>query len=337
MTRNYLKSILKKGAVQSRLLCLANHFTTPAVVILRYHSILNATEAQANCIGPSIIHSQHLFDKQMAAIARNYNVVTLDDICSCVANGDMPQKGVAITFDDGFKDNYTYAFPILEKYGIKASFYITTGSIESEYPPWFCRLQHAFRTTEKTVWVDSKNGEVKSLLDSESWRSSFLKASRRCALLTGEKQSGEIRQIEKDLGVSPLTSQADIMMNWEEVRELYRHGHIIGSHTQTHPNVALLGDLELSSELEGSKKVLEEQLQAPVAHFSYPSPIGTPHYTHETIRTAKSLGYQTSVTCTAGRVLKGDNALALKRIAVPFDITEFLWKLELCFLGIDNR
>ncbi len=328
-----LKSTVKKAFVRSRVLNVASRFASPAIVILRYHSVLDATESQAKSIGPTIIHRLKLFKQQMDVVARLYNPVTLDEVDSSLKTGNITKKSVAITFDDGFKDNYTYAFPILEQYRLKAAFYITTSSIESDHPPWFCRLQHAFRNTTETAWCDSFKGVKYPISEPNEWRIAFLTASKRCSVLIGEEQDRVIGRIEEDLGISPITSNADLMMNWKEIRALHQHGHIIGSHTQSHPNLAFVGENELSSELQGAKQTIENRINAPVHHFSYPSPIGQPHWNDKTIAMAKASGYQTSVTCTRGRNLAGGNALALKRMAVPFTIADFVWNLELCFLG----
>ena len=65
---------------------------------------------------------------------------------------------MAVTFDDGFLDNYEVALPILARYGVPATFYLMVDAVDSGTPPWYCRLNRAFRTTQRTEWADPEYG-----------------------------------------------------------------------------------------------------------------------------------------------------------------------------------
>ena len=81
------------------------------------------------------------------------------------------------------------------------------------------------------------------------------------------------------------------------------------------------------------KELLEEVIQTPVYHFSYPAPMLEPHWTEETVLATKEVGYKTATTCTSGNVRSGNNPLALKRMWVPFNMDEFVWYLENTMMG----
>ena len=140
-------------------------------------------------------------------------------------------------------------------------------------------------------------------------------------------------RIERELGVAPLAPEERLMMTWEQVRELRRQRHTVGSHTVTHPNLAQVGRDDVTTELQESKRRLEEKLGGPVSHFSYPSPILQPHWSDETVACCGEQGYRTAVTCTPGAVLPTDSLLCLRRISAPERIEDFQWAVECAFVG----
>ena len=105
-----------------------------------------------------------------------------------------------------------------------------------------------------------------------------------------------------------------LMMSWDQARQLARAGHIVGSHTMTHPNMAhVKSDSDLQQEFEQSKRRLEQELNAPVVHFSYPCPILQPHWTERTVNMCRQLGYRTAVTTNPGLARRGNDPLTLRR------------------------
>jgi len=327
------RSWIKRALLNSLAMTLLEQTCQSGVAVLRYHSIQDELKRYANSIG-DIIHGTTVFEEQMQLVAQKFNPVTLDDIVLYLfGEKAMPRRAVAVTFDDGFTDNFDIAAPILDRFGIRASFYITVNSVEAVNPPWFCRLRHAFTTTQKKTWQDSKQGRVRNLVHPEERNAAFLVACERCAVRSGDTQEQVVRSIEHILGVEPMTPKDSLMMNWDQIRELHRSGHIIGSHTLTHPNLAYVRDQDLYRELIESKRRLEKELGGPVVHFSYPSPILEPHYAERTMVATKQVGYRTAVTCTSGPVRTGDNPLSLKRIWVPSQRDDFLWNLEWTLLG----
>jgi peptidoglycan/xylan/chitin deacetylase (PgdA/CDA1 family) len=331
-----LKKWIKKAVVQGRFLSLVQSFKGPRTVILRYHSVLDDPGVYATSLGKGIIHSTAAFTEQMEWIVRHYEPVSLDDVAASVlGHRPMPRHAVAITFDDGYADNFRVALPVLNRLGLKAAFYITVDCIEPQRIPWFCRLRRAFAITDCQTWKDRAAGFVWGLTDPGERRRAFQSASGSCARLTGPAQEETLARIEQDLGVEPFAPAERVMMNWEQVRELHRQGHVVGSHTLTHPNLAQVREDEAAWELRESKRRLDEVLGSPVVHFSYPSPILQPHWTHETVALCHEYGYQTAATCTPGAVRTGDAPLCLKRVSAPERMDDFKWAVECAFFGHD--
>jgi peptidoglycan/xylan/chitin deacetylase (PgdA/CDA1 family) len=323
--------IVKTAAIRSHLFQLAARVTGRRIAILRYHSVLPRPADFSDSIGPSIIHSCEAFSEQMDFVASRYHPVTLDDICAYLkGEAELPNRSIAVTFDDGFADNLEYAAPILARAGIPAAIYLAADYIGNQSQPWYCRLRYAFAVSSNRNWKASNDVVFDMSLPDQRWEA-YLDSARICAQLCGHAQEEFVTQAETKLEVTPFA--IPVMLTWEGARELVRQGHIIGSHTLSHPNVAYLSEQNMKNELVFSKEVIEKNTLTEIKHFSYPSPILEPHHSQETIAVAKLAGYQSAVTCDRGAIEQGDNCLSLRRIGAPPTLAELEWKLENGFAG----
>lgn len=309
-------------------------FKPRGAVILTYHSVRPELEQDADWMGPGITHAREVFRRQMELIAARFDPVTLEDLLLFIKDAkDLPGYPVVVTFDDGFLDNVEVAAPVLNQYGIRAAFYLTVGLIGTSESPWYSRLRHAVRTTKRDSWNSSLHQRGWDLRSAASRDAALLAAYDVCAPLVKEAQREAVNRIERELDVLPELPPGRMMMNWEEAKSLRRAGHIVGSHTVTHPNVAHIKDNDdLRRELGESKKVIEEHLGETAGHFSYPHPALTPQWDERTMAATRDAGYVSAVTTTRGPVQKGANPLALRRINAPRAEHEFLWNLERAFL-----
>ncbi len=329
------KGLIKRILLNTRILSFANQFAPRCIALLKYHSVQDKPELFDDAIDLSTIHRTSAFKEQMEIVATHFNPVTMDDVLLFLkGERRIPKKSVAVTFDDGFADNFEIAAPILDYYGIRATFYITVGSIENVPSLWFMRLRHAIWTTRKKEWVAPPDNQVLRLHKREDRVAAVRLSSKHCARLVGAAREKAVSTIEKALDVDPFAPRNGLMMNWNQIKKLHQSGHIIGSHTLTHPNVAHLENEDLYRELAESKRILEKELNAPVIHFSYPNPALNPHFTDQTISAVSKAGYQTSVISTPGGTVNTDSdPLLLKRVSLPDKNEEFLWHLECSMLG----
>lgn len=299
-----------KSAILSSRVHRAMQLLAPArLVILRYHSVREDPAKLDAYIPSSITHSTSAFRAQVEYVARTCQPVTLDHVPEFIAGTrPIPKRAVAITFDDGYRDNYEIAAPILEEHGIRGVFYIATSSVEGR-PLWFVRLRY-WMIQAKISWPE------------------FLKASGSCASLTEPEREKVIDQLDHTGSVSQTFT-----MTWAQARDLQSRGHVLGSHTVNHPNVAKVPRNEMRIELEESRKRLEFELAKPILHFSYPNPILSPHWTEETVEASRKAGYSTAVTSDDGCVVRGTEVLALPRQSAGGKFEEFVWNLEMAFCG----
>jgi peptidoglycan/xylan/chitin deacetylase (PgdA/CDA1 family) len=293
-----------------------------------YHSVLDDPVECADSVGLESIHATDSFRKQMELLARGYSPVTIEDIRLFLAGKKtLPQKSVAVTFDDGYADNAEVAAPVLNRLGIPGSFYLTVESVETGLSPWFCQLRHAFTTTKKRSWVDP-TGRTWHLDDGTERKSAFGVAAGHVTRFVASEQQQTLQAIERYLDTEPLVPKKRLMMTWEQARRLCREGHVVGSHSLTHPNMAHIANDDLNHELRESKRKIADQLAMPVTHFSYPAAALAVSWTEHTVAASAQVGYQTAVTTTCGVVSGGDNPLCLCRIGAPDNFDEFRWRLQ---------
>jgi peptidoglycan/xylan/chitin deacetylase (PgdA/CDA1 family) len=323
------RNAAKKAFVASGALGLAHKLAGPAAVILRYHSIQDRPEQFANTIGCDSIHATSIFERQMELIARRFSAVSLDDV-ALFLKGDktLPQRAVAITFDDGYKDNFRYAAPILNRFGFPATFYVLVGAVDRSKAPWYCVLRHAFWTAQNPKWKDPATGAVHDLTDARVRDSSFIDAAGICARSSATARDELVQNAMHSLDPKPFPNENDLMMTWDDARTLAKSGHIVGSHTVTHPNIAHVSANDAHRELADSKIKLEKELGGPVKHFSYPHPALNPSWNESTLKITEELGYATAVTTTVGAVRSDARPLAIPRTYIPREESEFLWHLE---------
>ncbi len=328
--RSSLKKRLKNGLVRSGALRLAARLAVPSAVILTYHSIVEEPDETHNTIRLS--QSRRDFEVHMRTLARQFTPVSLEEVVQFARGGrPLPARTVAVTFDDGFADNYHEALPVLARYGIPAAFYVAVNAVETGSLPWYCRLNFAFQTTRRTEWTDPERGQTYAINTTQDRSAALSRAWEIGARKTGAVQEAFVRQLETSLEVEPPPGR--VMLTWDQVRALKKAWYIVGGYTLTHPNLAHVSEPEARAEIEGCKRRLEEVLGDAVHHFSYPHPALNPCRSAQTVQITREAGFHSAVLTDCGPVRRGDEALALKRIYAANELGQWIWNLECTFLG----
>jgi peptidoglycan/xylan/chitin deacetylase (PgdA/CDA1 family) len=230
-----------------------------------------------------------LFDRCLRYITHNFEVINLEESIMMPLNPEM--QYATILFDDGFKDNIQYAAPILEKYGINASFYVVTDCIDKNIPTWTSVLENLFQKTihsKLKIDFDFISPELRvSKLSTSNERIEYVKKLKPFLKKVTHEQRllvlDRIKETYSDV------SEVKIMMNWDDLRELKKAGHYIGSHTVTHSMLGTMSDAnDILFELSHSAKMIKNNLGHFPLTISYP--VGS--YNQTTINLAKSVGYK---------------------------------------------
>lgn len=287
-------------------------------LILRYHSIGNADGSAPPYIDPSLCVPHHAFERQMRLLRERYTPVSLDQVVAWIIEGHpIPPRAVAITFDDGYRDNHSGAFPVLKKYQIPATFYVTAGCVEDNEVLWTSKLRYYFAATrERSLLL--QHPELKHLdLSSERSRNASFAYAISLIKTLGKRRGDELfREIECKLSVTDIAPLNNAMMSWDELREMSQAGMAIGAHTLTHPSLPGLPPEEANAEIVGSKALIEERIKAPVHHFAYPNGRGVSHFNAEVKKMVRKAGFRSSATSIDGPVRPGDDPFTLTRMGV---------------------
>ncbi|MBI3519554.1 MAG: polysaccharide deacetylase family protein, partial [Bacteroidetes bacterium] len=165
--------------------------------------------------------SIELFEKCIKYITTKYTVVTVENLNTLTDDKKRKHRYATISFDDGYKDNILYALPILNKYNIKASFYVVTDCIDKNIPTWTYILDYQFQnTTNNNICLDfdflPENLKIKEL-KTEDERLSYVKRLKPCL----KKLSHENRQLILDKVNTAFNDVKlpSLMMDWNDLRE----------------------------------------------------------------------------------------------------------------------
>jgi len=327
-----MKSQVKSAIVRSGLLQLAGRMRGSSVAILMYHSVTEDPASQEAYLG-GIAHSLSQFRAQMELLARRFHPTSLDEVGG-FARGekDIPKGAVVVTFDDGYADNFEVAATVLNEVGVPATVYATVSCVDRKTLPWPARLRFCFRRTKKTEWSDS-SGKIWPLMSDVERENAFLHSCDECCKLAGAVQDKYVAHLANELDIQVPAASGSLMMSYEQMRAFVRQGHIVGSHTMTHPNLAYVDPEDARREMTESKQRLEKELGLAVQHFAYPGPALSPNWTEQTVAISRDAGYETAVTTIPGLARSGDDPLRLKRVAAGKTVEELRWSLETGFAG----
>ena len=241
-----------------------------AFTILLYHGVSRAVHRGIeNCSRKHIAAED--FDAQMGLLAKTGRVGALTDLLAEWRQGRPVRGHVAVTFDDGFENNYSVAFPILQRHGVPATLFLSTGFIGSSRVFWVDKLEYLLNEVSVEHIVLTAVGRRLSLasLDLRATALRDIKRElKRCPALVDDT----IAELEALPGVTPKYDYPDYgMLNWDQVREMQRSGLCeFGGHTVDHAILSRLPRAEKEFQVCQSKTTLEEELGRPVALFAYP-------------------------------------------------------------------
>jgi peptidoglycan/xylan/chitin deacetylase (PgdA/CDA1 family) len=271
------------------------------------------------------------FQEGIAFLSQEYCVIPLAEAVDRLSRGlPLPQRAVALTFDDGFRNVYTTAYPILKRYQVPATVFLVTSLIETRQPPWLERLLHALLTScQASVRFNGKEWS----LSTGQLRAAFYQtlSARLKVMEVGEKEEKLAELYQALGGQSQVPSDSPLAtMNWEEIEQLARTGLVsFGSHTHTHQILSRCSLERQREELSISRDILREHLGS-ADLFAYPNGSWT-DFTEDTKSLLVELGYRCGLATVPGLNLAGANLYELRRIPVGAD-TSFL-QFEISMLG----
>ena len=295
-----------------------------ALQILIYHRVNNEQDPYFPATPCAV------FEEQMAYLSSQYVPCSLDEAVTRLQYNDLPDNAVVVTFDDGYRDNFLHAYPILTRFRIPATIFLATSAIGSSRVLWFEQAFTAFRKTRKATLhafgnppTDYPLGTPRQRLDTQGKVLGMLRS------LPDEVRQSWLKILLDQLEVGTSPNRAGVMLSWDEVRLMDQGGIAFGSHTVTHPILSRISSAQTAFEVEDSKRTIEQQLGKPVKGLAYPNG-SAKDFTETTKRALQEAGYTYAVTTIPGVNRSDENLFELRR-GTPWEqtISEFGFRLAL--------
>jgi peptidoglycan/xylan/chitin deacetylase (PgdA/CDA1 family) len=304
MVRGFIKTGLASAVCRSRadrvVAALTGRRRSP--IVFGYHRVVDDFSTHAAYSIPPMLIGRAMFERHLEWIASRFDVVHLEDLASPRARRARPTA--AITFDDGYRDVYEQAFPLLARKGIPATVFVVTEFVGTNrvllHDRLFLLCRRAF---------DEWSSVPLKLSDLARWLDIPLPEHALAAAVAGPfatlralittLSTADVRRLcealENANGPAGATPEGLRSLTWDMVAEMSGAGIVIGSHTSTHALLTGEGTGRVLDETLGSRRQLEERIGRRVSCFAYPDG----RFDGAVVRTVAAAGYRTAVTtCT---------------------------------------
>jgi len=273
-----------------------------ALTVVTYHRV--QTPVPVALFDDEVIDATtESFDSQLETIARHFRTVGIDDLIGFLDGKPLPPNPIIISFDDGYRDNRHAALPLLQKHGLRALFFIVSSAIEDRRVFWWDRIAYLLKQSVRTeleltyprplrLALEPRRHAIDTLLRivKDDWNLDLDRFLDELAVAAGVSYTrADDRRFADQL-----------LMTWDDVRELAAAGMDVESHTRTHRLLGTIPPDQLSEELLGSRLQLEAALNRPVRALAYPA--GGGHSTERPIlrEALRAAGYQLAFTSATG-------------------------------------
>jgi len=293
--------------------------TNPAFLILGYHRV--SDEPHPFFGGLPV----RIFRRHMEHLKTYFTPLPLKELVERAASGDVPPNAIAVTFDDGYRDNYQNAFPVLVQFEMPATVFLATSAVEANKPLWHDRVFEAFRLTSANflIWKGealamTNDTEVEFVLER------VLEYLRTCS---PAKRDEVILDLEQKLRVDLSSEDFLPKLDWNEVRRMYERNITFGAHTVSHPILSRMPLDDAVREIRLSKEVIEKQLGTSIELFAYPNGRHE-DFTDQIKEALRTEGFACAVTTMHGINDASTDPFELRRLSHT-DGDAKLWGLQL--------
>jgi peptidoglycan/xylan/chitin deacetylase (PgdA/CDA1 family) len=240
------------------------------------------------------ILSPRSFESQLEYMCCNYDILALDEVVRYIHEGKrLPKRAVAITLDDGYKDNFLYAFPLLKKYHVPATIFLATGHIGSADLFWWDKIGYALERTQRRGLNLAGLGSFEFGTAAQR-RGATLTIIERLKKLPDQRKNFLIDELLCAAGVDiPESVAKEVILSWEDVLRMSEAGIELGAHSVGHPILTNMPLEKAKREIVESKRDIEKMVKEPVDFFSYPD--GS--FNSEIIKAVEQSGFVGAVTC----------------------------------------
>jgi peptidoglycan/xylan/chitin deacetylase (PgdA/CDA1 family) len=308
-------------------------FAKNQVKVIMYHRVSPQNENW--CLRPL---QPMDFEEHIKFLKQNYTIiplVKLKDYCIKEDIGNNKKNLVISTFDDGYKDNYLYAYPILKKHNVSATFFLTSGLIDTKDLFWWDQVGYLiYNTKEKQIKVTGL-GEytLNSEKDKLTIKSNIIAKLKR---MENERKNQIIEELWNKCKLSKDRELNEHMiMSWDDIAEMKNDGFDFGAHTVDHPIMTNLALKELRRQIIDSKTTIQQKLNTRITAFAYPN--GTiKDFDESIIHLLHNEGFEYAVTTVPGFNKQPSDFFKLNRVSGDGDLKMLQLKLSIFYCRLAN-
>lgn len=253
-------------------------------------------------------------------IRAHFDVVPLSTIVENVLAGKAGTgREVALTFDDGLRNNFTKLYPILQRVEAPATFFVVPDAVEKHEWIWTHDVRErlsSLTAVDCYVFAGELQAPTSECLEIVNWMKALPNKQRL------EIQQ-RIRERTKTFVPTPVQHHKFDLMDWEELRSLDPRLITIGSHSMTHPILSHIGDEDVQREVVESRRMLEERLQRPVEYFCYPNG----NYDDKIVAAVRKT-YKAAIAVATKTVHAGEDPYRLPRISADGEPQMLAWRMH---------
>jgi len=280
-------------------------------IIVNYHYVRDPDPKERG-IHPCSLEE---FEREVAYLARNYKIVSVGEVfASARQKGDG--RFCAITFDDGLKDHYYNALPVLKKYGAAGTFFPSPSTFDGQLPATHkihlilsrfpvMEVIDVFNKFTKTGIPTNRrlfNRRLHEDIPTANFKETMITLSR-------DEKDRFLNRYFAELDLDEKKIAQEIFMTKAEIKSLRQEGMTVGSHSHGHYSMAAVGKEFIRQDIRQASQSLFEVLGEKVSVFSYPHGHSTP----ESVKVLKEEGFEYAVTIEPREVKSGDKPLLLPR------------------------
>jgi peptidoglycan/xylan/chitin deacetylase (PgdA/CDA1 family) len=294
------------------------------LTVLAYHRVTEWDTPTFDTFRPNVSATPAAFAAQMDFLHQHFNVISLDDLLAALrGTGHLPRHPALITFDDGYRDNYDHAFPVLRQRGLPAVIFLTTGYIGGTRLFWWDIVAYCFFHTRQ------QEADL-PLIGTQQWHDPASRETVMNRLLTALKQVPEdekvaaVETLPRLMGVTlPPHGSGEMFLTWEHVRELIANGVAMGAHTQSHPIMTRIPLERARAEACGAKTHIEAETGQPVTTLAYTNGLAS-DFNQELQTVLHQSGFEAAFTLLPGPAHPAQvrrEPMAIRRIAISYKDT----------------
>lgn len=265
------------------------------------------------------------FEKGLRYLVNNFNILSLSEAVEKLRSGTLPGRAACITFDDGYADNAEIALPLLQKYGVTATFFIASGFLDGGRMWNDTVIESVRRAKGDKLDLNVIGLGDHAITTLEQRQKTLNQLINKLKYLPHEARAA---QVEKLSTVIAADLPDDLMMTSAQVRQLHDAGMEIGGHTLTHPILASIDDTAARTEITEGKAKLEAIIGTSLRLFAYPNGKPGKDYLPAHVRIVRDAGFEAAVSTAWGTARQDSDMLQLPRFT-PWDKSEWRYVLRM--------